>query len=100
MLPCAFVRFNQTPTRHLSENPRQAIRLLRHLHLAQVLWGREVALPIAAVDAAANGGRVGVLRALLHLEREGAVVIHRLFRAVYLARPPLEAASEAGIAYD
>jgi hypothetical protein len=74
--------------------------LLRHLRLAQVLWGREVPLPIAALDTAAAGGRVGVLRALLHLEREGAVVIHRLFRAVHLAGPPLDAARAAGIACD
>jgi hypothetical protein len=96
--PSRVVRFTHTQTRPLSENARDAVRLLRHLYLAQLLWGRDVALPIAALDA--GGRRVGTLRALLHLEREGAVVLHRLCRAVCLVVPVLDAASEGGATCD
>lgn len=70
------------------EDPRQAFRLLRHLRLAEVLWGRETPLPIAALDASDGVPRMRVLRILLQLEREGAVVLQRVTRAVQLVDPP------------
>jgi hypothetical protein len=67
------------------EDPGHAFRLLRHLHLAEVLWGRETATPIAALDAWSRVPRLRFLRILLQLEREGAVVLQRVTGAVQLA---------------
>jgi hypothetical protein len=68
-----------------SEDPQQAFRLLRHLVLAEVLWGRDVALPIAALGGEGRAPRMRILRALLQLERDGAVVLYRMTRAVRLS---------------
>lgn len=67
------------------EDPQQAFRVLRHLVLAEILWGRAVALPIAALGVEGRPPRMRVLRVLLHLERDGAVVVNRVTRAVRLS---------------
>ena len=81
------MRGNSQTASRSHEDPQQAFRLLRHLRLAEALWGRTVALPIAALDGHERVPRMRILRVLLQLEREGAVVLHRVTRAVRLADP-------------
>jgi hypothetical protein len=70
------------------EDPRQAFRLLRQLQVAEALWGRQQALPIAALDGTYGMARMRILRILLQLEREGAIVLERVRRAVQLTDGP------------